>query len=145
MASTGDINDWNRIAATYAEVSAGDDFVNRQFKSVLWECLGDVRGLDVLDLGCGAGWLSQQLLQSGARVLGVDGSVELIQKAQVSVPGVEFIVHDLSQGLPPIERHFERIVANMVLMDIPDLSLLIYTLLRCSHQRRPLPLLEGRQ
>ncbi len=125
MTSTDDINDWNRIAATYAGASAGDDFVNRQFKTVLWECLGDVRDLDVLDLGCGAGWLSGQLLQSSARVLGVDGSVELIEKARVSVPGVEFLVHDLSQGLPPVAYHFERIVANMVLMDIPDLSQLM--------------------
>ena len=123
--STRDINDWNRIAGTYTQFAGGDDFINRQFKTVMWECLGDVRDLHVLDLGCGAGWLAAQLHERGARVLGVDGSAELIERARADVPGVELLVHDLSQGLPPQERRFDRIVANMVLMDIPDLSQLM--------------------
>lgn len=123
--STRDIHDWNRIAGAYAGASADDDFINRQFKTVLWECLGEVGDLNVLDLGCGAGWLCAQLQERGARVVGVDGSVELIERARAEVPGVEFVVHDLAQGLPPQEQSFERIVANMVLMDIPDLSQLM--------------------
>jgi len=123
--SSNDIKDWNRIADAYAGAARDDDFVNRQFKSVLWECLGDVRDKDVLDLGCGAGWLSKQLFERGARVVGIDGSIELVERARADVPGVEFIAHDLAQGLPPGERHFDRVVANMVLMDIPDLSRLV--------------------
>lgn len=123
--SSADINDWNRIADAYAHAAQPDDFVNRQFKTVLWECLGDVRDLNVLDLGCGAGWLSAQLFERGARVVGVDGSIELIERARADVPGVRFLAHDLAQGLPPGTQRFERIVANMVLMDIPDLSQLM--------------------
>jgi 2-polyprenyl-3-methyl-5-hydroxy-6-metoxy-1,4-benzoquinol methylase len=66
--SSSDIKDWNRIADAYAQAAQPDDFINRQFTTVLWECLGDVRDLDVLDLGCGAGWLSKQLFERGARV-----------------------------------------------------------------------------
>ncbi len=123
--SSNDIKDWNRIADAYAGTARSDDFVNRQFKTVLWECLGDVRDKDVLDLGCGAGWLSKQLFERGAHVVGVDGSIELVERAQADVPGVEFLAYDLAQGLPPGTQRFERIVANMVLMDIPDLSLLM--------------------
>ena len=50
-------------------------------KTVLWEYLGHVRDLDVLDLSCGARWLSKQLFECGPRVVSVDGSIELIQRA----------------------------------------------------------------
>ncbi len=62
--SSADIGDWNRIADAYAQVARSDDFINRQFKTVLWECLGDVS-----DLGCGAGWLSAQRLTLEPRSL----------------------------------------------------------------------------
>lgn len=125
--STDDIKDWDRIASRYVQSVGPDDFINRQFTSVLWECLGDVRNKEVLDLGCGAGWLSQQLHEAGAQVHGVDGSAELIRTAQASYPGIEFAVCDLSQGLPTTSRTFHCIVANMVLMDIPDLRVLMQT------------------
>lgn len=43
---------------------------------VLWDFLGDVRGGDVLDAGCGTGYLSRKLSAAGARVVGVDLSAE---------------------------------------------------------------------
>jgi 2-polyprenyl-3-methyl-5-hydroxy-6-metoxy-1,4-benzoquinol methylase len=36
----------------------------------------------VLDVGCGEGWLARELATRGARVLGVDGSRELIDRAR---------------------------------------------------------------
>ena len=123
--SNEDIKDWNRIATSYTQFAGPDDFINRQFTAALWESLGDIRGLRVLDLGCGAGWLGQQLHEAGAKVLGIDGSAELIKAARISYPDIEFLEHDLSLGIPPVGRNFERIVANMVLMDIPDLTLLV--------------------
>jgi trans-aconitate methyltransferase len=87
--------------------------------------LGDVEAMRVLDLGCGPGWLSQQLHEAGAQVVGIDGSAEFIATARSSCPGIQFLQHDLSQGLPDSSGTFARIVANMVLMDIPDLTTLI--------------------
>ena len=123
--SKEDIKDWNKIADSYMQSANSGDFINRQFASVLWESLGDIRNLQVLDLGCGAGWLSQELNQAGAKVLGIDGSAELLKTAQTSFPNIEWMEYDLSQGLPPLTCTFERIVANMVLMDIPDLTKLM--------------------
>ena len=125
--SSQDIQDWNRVAASYLGFAGAGDFINRQFEQVLWECLGDVSGLQVLDLGCGAGWLSDKLQQAGAQVLGVDGSSELLKAARDSYPHIEFVEQDLSDGLPLplLERRFARIVANMVLMDIPRLDALV--------------------
>ena len=107
-----------------------EDRIYRQFKDVLWECLGAVRGLDVLDAGCGDGWLSKKLHDAGANVLGIDGSAELLHQARSSYPALEFIEHDLTQGIPPLGRTFDRIVAHMVLMDLPEIGALISSVRR---------------
>ncbi|MHA7290646.1 class I SAM-dependent methyltransferase [Arthrobacter sp. MDT3-24] len=45
--------------------------------------LGDVAGLDVLDLGCGDAALGAMLLQQGsASYLGIDGSREMVSRAE---------------------------------------------------------------
>ena len=121
-----DLQDWNRIADNYTKISDPEnDNIYQQFKDVLWDCLGDISGLKVLDLGCGSGWLSKLMVESGATVHGIDGSSELLKRARDICPQVEFIEHDLSHGLPEDKMKFDRIVAHMVLMDIPDIDELI--------------------
>jgi len=47
------------------------------------EALGDIKGLEILDLGCGEGYLSRQLVKSGAsHVHGIDLSAEMIRAAR---------------------------------------------------------------
>jgi 2-polyprenyl-3-methyl-5-hydroxy-6-metoxy-1,4-benzoquinol methylase len=61
--SSNDIQDWNRIADTFAQmIGTAEDRIYQQFREVLWASLGDIRGLNVLDLGCGHGWLSQLMV-----------------------------------------------------------------------------------
>lgn len=123
MDSAEDLRDWNRSAAAYGETKGvAEDRIYRQFKSVLWECLGEVQGLDVLELGCGHGWLSKEIHAAGARVGGIDGSTELLKLARNADPGVEFVEYDLTLGLPQRDWSFDRVVANMVLMDVPEIG-----------------------
>jgi SAM-dependent methyltransferase len=65
------------------------------------------------------------MLEAGAKVVGVDGSTELLRKARQLCPQTEFFERDLTQGLPAIEQRFDRIVAHMVLMDIPEIKPLL--------------------
>ncbi|MGB9590593.1 MAG: class I SAM-dependent DNA methyltransferase [candidate division WOR-3 bacterium] len=56
--------------------------------------------LDVLDLACGTGNLTRELLARGYRVMGLDASAEMLEVARKKLPGTEFIQGDfLSWGL----------------------------------------------
>lgn len=121
-----DIQAWDQNADTYAAmIGTADDRMYALFREVLWESLGDLRGLDVLDLGCGHGWLSTAMAEAGASIWGIDGSIELLKMAQNVCPDGEFLTYDLSLGLPPFAQKFDRIVSYMVLMDIPELDALL--------------------
>ncbi len=102
---------------------AGD--YNRRYSSdpVLWRLLGDVAGHDVLDAGCGTGYLSRQLAARGARVTGIDISPEMIRVAQSKAgAGVHYAVDDLSSLRAVRDGGFDAVVSNYVLMDLPDVD-----------------------
>ena len=83
--SENDLGLWDAAAQAYAASvgSRGDSFY-RRVRDFLGERFGDVTGLDVLDLGCGHGWLAEELRLAGGRVTGVDGSGALLDEASYS-------------------------------------------------------------
>jgi SAM-dependent methyltransferase len=122
--SAADLAAWDRAADRYAaSVGGPDDRIYVMLREALWESIGaDLRGLDVLDLGCGHGWLSALLAHAGARVRGIDGSEALLAYARRLVPEAEFARYDLVVDALPTDRRFDRIVAHLVLMDLPDVE-----------------------
>jgi len=118
----GDLELWDAAAPAYA--GRADSFY-RRVHGFLWSRLGSVQGLEVLDPGCGDGWLAEEMRLAGARVTGIDGSGALLARARSQYPAVDFEQRDLVLGLPWTGRRFDRIVAHMVLMDIPDLDRLL--------------------
>ena len=121
--SQDDIAIWNQIAATYVgDASQGRDRIYQELKPALWDSLGAVQDLHILDLGCGDGWLSQDMAAAGARVVGVDGSSALLTVARTRAPTVTFLEANVVHGLPHTDFLFDRIVAYMVLMDLPELQ-----------------------
>ncbi len=124
--SQSDKTTWNQIAESYMQDEGKSQDRNYQMlKAVMWECLGDVRDLHILDLGCGAGWLSKELADAGARAIGIDGPSTLLASARTLAPALTFLEADLVKGLPLKGITFDRIVAYMVLMDLPDLQQLV--------------------
>jgi ubiquinone/menaquinone biosynthesis C-methylase UbiE len=83
--------------------------------------LGDVKDLDVLDVGAGTGRHAIRLAASGARVTAVDFSDEMLAKARQK-PGAErvrWLVHDVAKPLPFGENSFDRVLSALVLEHIP--------------------------
>jgi SAM-dependent methyltransferase len=115
---------WDRVADDW-RIQVGDTGdLNRQLNSdpVLWAFAGDVAGRRVLDAGCGTGYLSKQLADRGAEVLGVDHSERMIALARAAYPGVEFRVDSCADLVTIADASRDLVVANYVLMDTPDLD-----------------------
>jgi SAM-dependent methyltransferase len=54
----------------------------------------------VLELGCGSGRDTATLASAGIRVVGLDASMDAIERARIAVPGAEFHVGDMCDPFP---------------------------------------------
>ena len=88
------------------------------------EALGDVRGQDVLDLGCGTGRHTTWLAAAGARVTAIDFSAGMLEHARRKVPSAtaRFIAHDLHEPLPLGDATFDAVMSGLVLEHLGDLA-----------------------
>ncbi len=119
------VNPWDEYADVYdhwlSEREPGQ-LVDTTFPDLLLDLLGDLKDKDVLDAGCGQGYLSRMLAARGAHVTGIDLSPRLIAKARDrDVDGViGYRLADLSQPLPDLEGRFDLIASYLALNDVRD-------------------------
>ncbi|UZJ32064.1 methyltransferase domain-containing protein [Streptomyces endophytica] len=76
---------------------------------------------EVLDLGCGTGSLALLAAEQGHRVLGVDRSPRMIERARAKLAGRDaaFLVGDAAE--PPVgERRFDVVLVRHLLWALPD-------------------------
>jgi malonyl-CoA O-methyltransferase len=94
--------------------------------------LGDVRGLTILDVGCGTGRHAVRLASAGAVVHALDFSPGMLEQARqkAGTATVSFLVHNLAEPLPFAARTFDRVVCGLVLDHIADLGSLFCEMLR---------------
>lgn len=118
---------WNTGAAAWEEfVQSGADYYRTEVHGPgLLEACGEVRGLRVLDLGCGQGWFSRQLARRGAQVVGVDLSREMLTHAlrhEKEEPlGIEYVELDAATAhrrWP--SSSFDLVTVCMSLQDMAD-------------------------
>jgi SAM-dependent methyltransferase len=84
---------------------------------------GDVRGLRVIDLGCGEGRFCRMLAQRGARTLGIDLQPAFIQRArELGGPGQEYRLGDIEKldGVP--DASFDLAISYITLVDVADMA-----------------------
>ncbi len=84
-----------------------------QYGTDLLELLQPKPGDRILDLGCGTGYLAQQIATAGAEVIGVDQSVAMITQARQSYPHLTFEVKD-GEKLDFLEQ-FDKVFSNAAL------------------------------
>jgi SAM-dependent methyltransferase len=85
--------------------------------------LGDVRGRDILEFGCGAGQWSIALAQAGARPVGLDLSERQLQHARrlMAEAGVTFpLVHASAESVPLPDASFDIIFCDHGAMSFAD-------------------------
>lgn len=88
--------------------------------AVLDELL-DVGGRDVLDVGCGEGWLVRRLALAGARVVGLDPLAVALERARSKGPEDDLAryVEGVAQALPFPAASFDAVVLFNSLHHVP--------------------------
>lgn len=119
------IGRWDRYAKEYAALhnDQGDFHKEVFLNPAILPLLGDVKGKQILDAGCGEGYFSRILAQSGATVTAVDYSENMLEIAKGRTPlDVQVAYqHGNCEDLHFLEDgSFDCIVSNMVIQDLAD-------------------------
>jgi SAM-dependent methyltransferase len=127
MASSTRTSGYDPYAAEYAAYVAtreqhgpeGDPF---GILPHLLRLLGEVAGQDLLDAGCGEGYLARILAARGARVTAVDLSPRLVElaRAKASADAIDYRVADLCEPYPELDGRFDAVASYFVLNDVED-------------------------
>lgn len=109
---------WDRIASDYRAAHVGHFSVER----FLWGAwglpesevgaLGEVRGLDVLEIGCGGGHGARALAGQGARVTAVDVAPGRLAEARSVVGDRVRLVEADAEALPFTDASFDLVYAD---------------------------------
>jgi 2-polyprenyl-3-methyl-5-hydroxy-6-metoxy-1,4-benzoquinol methylase len=92
--------------------------------AVVLAALGDLEGKNILDGGCGEGYLSREIHQRGAIVTGLDVSASLIEAAtserdRLKLTRLKHYVAGL-EAIPEDDATFDAVVCNHVMTDVED-------------------------
>jgi SAM-dependent methyltransferase len=89
----------------------------------MFAAIGSPRGLEVLDAGCGEGYLARLLASGGARATGIDSSVNQIEAARSVSDGLS-VTFDVGsvEALPYPDDVFDLVVCNHLMNDLRDPS-----------------------
>jgi len=126
--SHDDLDMWDAAAERYEEVLADESHWRQRLvlRPAVLDLLGEVAGQEVLDAGCGPGFLSVELAARGARVTALDGAQKMValarQRVATASAQVTVLLADLCRELPLPSDAFDAIACNMVLMDIPEIG-----------------------
>jgi ubiquinone/menaquinone biosynthesis C-methylase UbiE len=110
---------WTRANADYTDKSASEAWAKDE---ITWgvfggteselNVLGDVRDLDVIELGCGTAYFSAWLAKRGARVVGVDPTPAQLETARrmQKETGIEFpLVEAIGEDVPFEDASFDLV------------------------------------
>lgn len=109
---------WNRWNAAAREHAQGETSQRQAAQVEAWLRALGRRDLDLIDVGCGAGWMCERLLPFG-RVTGTDLADDVLARAQQRLPAVRYVAGDFMRiDLP--ERGFDVAVTLEVLSHVAD-------------------------
>lgn len=102
-----------------------DKYRNELTDPAMLHAIGEPTGLEILDAGCGEGYLSRILAKKGANATGIDSSTKLIEAARsqnlADVLSVSFDIGSVDD-LPYPDSSFDLVVCNHLVNDLFDPS-----------------------
>lgn len=114
---------WDNWNARHRETGVGEVSSDQKKVVLAWLTATGRTDLDILDVGCGAGWLDPSLKQFGV-VTATDLSADVLSRARTRVPHVEFIAGDFME-LPFEPASFDVAVSLEVLAHVADQAVFI--------------------
>jgi SAM-dependent methyltransferase len=82
-----------------------------------------LKGLRVLDAGCGTGWFTEYFVTQGAVVTGLDISGEMVERTRARVPEATVIQANLAEPLKLEEASFDLVLSSLTLQYLESWTL----------------------
>lgn len=112
---------YDEFAQAYSDENEGSLLNAYYERPAMLELAGDVSGRNILDIGCGSGPLSAQLIDRGASVSGFDSSEGMLDLARQRLGAdVNLQVANLGERLPYEEDSFDDAISSLVFHYVED-------------------------
>ena len=118
------LESYGKWAKVYDDDSKNNPVIAGEEK-VIWDLIGDVKSLRVLDVGCGTGRHAIPMAKKGAQVLALDPSPEMLAKARKKAQKEDLkIVFRLGtvESVGSDIGEFDLVLCCLVLSHVPDLA-----------------------
>jgi SAM-dependent methyltransferase len=119
--------------ANYMERRQGQENANDTLeKPVICELIGDVSGLNILDLGCGDAAFAKDLLEWGCKTYtGIEGSSNMVQAATQALQGENVrVIHTAMENWSYPHHTFDLVISRLALHYIQDIESLFQKVLQ---------------
>ena len=127
-------DDWPEKYDRWFETPIGA-LVKEYENALFLDLLQPSRGESILDVGCGTGVFTRNILAAGPRVTGLDISIPMLQRAQRKTEGFPFrgVAADMS-FLPFPDECFDKVVSMTALEFVTDGRAAVAELFRVSRK-----------
>jgi SAM-dependent methyltransferase len=116
------VANWTKSNAEYTDAVASESWAQDEITWGVWKApeselnvLGDVSGLDIVDLGCGTGYFCAWLARRSARVVGVDptpAQLDTVRRLQRET-GLEFpLIEATGEDVPLPDTSFDIVFSE---------------------------------
>jgi SAM-dependent methyltransferase len=116
------VANWTQSNAKYTDAAATRAWAQDEITWGVWSIpesqlniLGDVDGLDVVELGCGTAYFSAWLARRGARVVGIDPTPAQLSTARrlQAETGIEFeLLEGIGEDVPLPDASFDLVLSE---------------------------------